>query len=84
MGNAVSKRQKSWLEATEKRINFTTETLAAIKNVKMLGLAEPMSDMIGASRTHELQISKKFRTVQSLRVCIGKISIAHYLPTYQM
>ncbi|OQE14835.1 hypothetical protein PENFLA_c035G01769 [Penicillium flavigenum] len=70
MGNAVSARQKNWLRATEKRINFTTAILGSIRNVKVLGLTEVMSSMIGNFRTEELEISKKFRQLQSIRVCM--------------
>ncbi|KAJ5285483.1 ABC transporter [Penicillium chrysogenum] len=70
MGNAVSARQKSWLRATEKRINFTTSILGSIRNVKVLGLTEVMSSMIEGLRTEELEISKKFRQLQSIRVCM--------------
>lgn len=71
MGNVVSSRQKTWLEATEKRINFTTAVLGSIRNVKFLGLTENMGAMIEASRTEELKISKKFRRTQTIRVCMG-------------
>ncbi|PKY09063.1 putative ABC transporter [Aspergillus campestris IBT 28561] len=70
MGNAVSARQKSWLQATEKRINFTTSILGSIRNVKVLGLTEVMSSMVEGLRTEELEISKKFRKLQSIRVCM--------------
>lgn len=71
MGNMVSSRQKTWLAATEKRINFTTAVLGSIRNVKFLGLSENMGAMIEASRTEELEISKKFRRIQTVRVCMG-------------
>lgn len=70
IGNAVSARQKSWLQATEKRINFTTSILGSIRNVKVLGLTQVMSSMIEGLRTEELEISKKFRKLQSIRVCM--------------
>ncbi|PYH92309.1 multidrug resistance-associated protein [Aspergillus ellipticus CBS 707.79] len=70
MGNAVSVRQKTWLQATEMRINFTSEVLGSIRNVKFLGLTEIMSDEIEALRLSELQISKKFRQVQTIRICM--------------
>lgn len=71
MGNAVSARQKDWLRATEKRINFTTSILGSIRNVKYLGLTEIMSTMIDSLRMEELKVSTKFRHLQSIRVCIG-------------
>ncbi|KAH8702423.1 multidrug resistance-associated protein [Talaromyces proteolyticus] len=70
MGNAVTTRQKTWLEATEKRINFTTAILGSIRNVKLLGLTETMAAMIDALRVDELNISKKFRRIQTVRVCM--------------
>ncbi|KAJ5117114.1 hypothetical protein N7526_011223 [Penicillium atrosanguineum] len=72
MGNAVSTRQKEWLRATEKRINFTTSILGSIRNVKFLGLAEIMSSKIEALRVEELEVSKRFRRIQSIRVCMEK------------
>lgn len=71
MGSTVSTRQKDWLQATEKRINFTSSILGSIRNVKFLGLSEIMSSKIEALRTEELEISKKFRRIQSIRVCMG-------------
>lgn len=71
MGNTVSTRQKEWLRATEKRINFTTSILGSIRNVKFLGLADIMSSKIEALRVDELEVSKKFRRIQSIRVCMG-------------
>ncbi len=71
MGNSMSTRQKAWLEATQRRINFTTEVLASVKSVKLLGLTETMEAMIEQSRLEELQISKKYRRLQALRINIG-------------
>ncbi|KAJ5758005.1 uncharacterized protein N7511_006699 [Penicillium nucicola] len=75
MGSAISTRQKDWLQATEKRINFTSSILGSIRNIKFLGLAEIMGSKIEALRTEELEISKRFRRLQSIRVCIVNIPI---------
>jgi hypothetical protein len=77
MGNAVSSRQKDWLRATENRINFTTSILGSIRNVKFLGLTEIMSSMIEALRTEELEVSKRFRKLSSIRVCMGMYQIKY-------
>lgn len=71
MGNTISTRQKEWLQATEKRVNFTTSIMGSIRNVKFLGLAEIMSSKIEALRAEELEISTRFRRLQSVRVCMG-------------
>ena len=73
MGNAVSARQKSWLQATEKRINFTTGILGSIQNIKFLGLTDIMGAMISALRDDELMVSKRFRRIQTVRVCMGTL-----------
>jgi ATP-binding cassette, subfamily C (CFTR/MRP), member 1 len=73
MGNAVTTRQKTWVQATEKRINFTTTVLGFIRNVKLLGLTEAMTTIISALRVDELNISKKFRQVQTVRVCMNPL-----------
>lgn len=71
MGNAVTARQKTWLQATEKRVNFTSAILGSIRNAKFLGLSEIMGTMIDALREEELTISKRFRRIQTIRVCMG-------------
>ncbi|KAE8147983.1 multidrug resistance-associated protein [Aspergillus avenaceus] len=70
MGNVVSVRQKTWLQATEKRINFTTGVLGSIRDVKFLALTETMKSMIETSRLDELKVSKIFRRIQTVRVCM--------------
>ncbi|KAI1838945.1 hypothetical protein DTO027I6_3367 [Penicillium roqueforti] len=74
-GNAVSVRQKTWLQATEKRINFTSHVLGSIKNVKFLGLTEIIKKSIEGLRIEELEISKKFRRIQTVRVCMINLPV---------
>lgn len=71
MGNIVSSRQRDWLQATEKRITFTNSIMGSIRNVKFLGLSEIMSSKIEELRKEELEISTKFRRIQSIRVCMS-------------
>ncbi|KAE8321596.1 P-loop containing nucleoside triphosphate hydrolase protein [Aspergillus sergii] len=83
MGHAVSARQKSWLQATEKRINFTTAILGSIQNIKFLGLTEIMGAMINALRDDELRVSKRFRRIQTVRVCMVNLpTIVGQLATF--
>ncbi|KAE8339574.1 hypothetical protein BDV24DRAFT_176042 [Aspergillus arachidicola] len=65
IGGSVSRHKKSWLEATQKRVDFTTRVLGSIKSIKMLGLIEGMVYM-------KLKISKKFQRIQAARVSLGK------------
>ncbi|RAQ42669.1 ABC transporter [Aspergillus flavus] len=83
MGHAVSSRQKSWLQATEKRINFTTAILGSIQKIKFLGLTEIMGAMINALRDDELRVSKRFRRIQTVRVCMVNLpTIVGQLATF--
>ncbi|KAI1115542.1 P-loop containing nucleoside triphosphate hydrolase protein [Nemania sp. NC0429] len=70
IADKVSKSQKAWLESIQSRINFTSEILGSMKNVKMLGLTERMFDMIQALRDEEIAKSKKYRAVQAYFVSI--------------
>lgn len=52
------------------RINFTSEILSSMMSVKMLGLTEQMATMIQDMRVKEMNLSKRFRRLSSLNVCI--------------
>lgn len=68
----VTSRQKIWLEAIQERVNFSSEILGSMANVKMLGLTEKMTTVIQELRVRELNLSKRFRRLSSLNVCIGE------------
>jgi len=68
----VTSRQKTWLEAIQDRINFTSEILGSMMSVKMLGLTNKMAAIIQAMRVRELDLSKRFRRLSSFNVCLGK------------
>ncbi|KAI0423684.1 P-loop containing nucleoside triphosphate hydrolase protein [Xylaria sp. FL1042] len=73
IADKVSKSQKTWLEAIQTRINFTSEILGSMKNVKMLGLTGQMFGMIQDLRGDEIAKSKKYRQVQSYYVSIVNV-----------
>ena len=72
LGKHVTRRQKRWLESIEKRINFTSEILGSIKNVKMLGLTEMMESLIKALREQEIVAMKASRKLGCVNTCIGE------------
>ncbi|KAH7388905.1 ABC transporter [Cadophora sp. MPI-SDFR-AT-0126] len=61
----VTTRQKVWLEAIQKRVNFTSETLGSMKSVKMLGLTDKLGSIMQTMRERELNLSKRFRRLSS-------------------
>lgn len=69
----VTSRQKIWLEAIQDRINFTSEILGSMANVKMLGLTDKMTTIIQSMRVKELNLSKRFRRLSSFNVCLGNL-----------
>lgn len=72
MAGRVTVKQKLWFESIEKRINFTSEILGAMRNVKMLGLAHQMEKNIEQLRENEIHTSRLFRRFQSINNAIGK------------
>lgn len=72
LGQYVTVAQKRWLEAIEKRVNFTSEIFGSIKSVKMLGLTGKMAMLIEKMRRDEIAVMKKSRLLWSINVCISR------------
>lgn len=70
----ITSRQRAWLEAVQKRINYTSEILGSMKNVKILGLIGQQTANIQQFRKTEIAASKKYRKVQSLNISLGVYS----------
>ncbi|KUI69238.1 Multidrug resistance-associated protein 1 [Cytospora mali] len=66
----ITSRQRAWLEAVQRRINFTSGILGSMRNVKMLGLTSELSANIHQLRSSELTTSKRYRRVQSLNISL--------------
>lgn len=71
---AITSRQRAWLEAVQKRINYTSEILGSMKSVKILGLIGQQTANIQKLRNTEITTSKKYRKVQSLNISLGTYS----------
>lgn len=67
----ITSRQRAWLEAVQKRINYTSEILGSMKSVKILGLTSQQAETIQQFRKTEIATSKKYRKVQSLNISLG-------------
>ena len=68
----IAGRQRTWFQATQRRVNFTTEILGRIRDAKILGLSEYLAKSITALRDEELAKSKAFRRVSSFKICLGE------------
>lgn len=63
---------KDWNAAIQVRTSITSKVLGQMKEVKMLGYSERWSTKIQDKRVHELQQSKKFRTLIAYMNVLGK------------
>ncbi|KAI9149384.1 ABC transporter C family member [Paramyrothecium foliicola] len=61
IGNSIFPRQTAYQEATQERINFTSEVLSSIKAVKMLGYSERFASLIEQKRANDIKVGKHFR-----------------------
>ncbi|OAR00109.1 hypothetical protein LLEC1_04813 [Akanthomyces lecanii] len=66
----MTARQKLWLEAVQRRVNFTAKVLSHMKQVKMLGLSDKMQQIIRKFRVAEIDRSKKLRRLSSFNICL--------------
>ncbi|PLB43601.1 P-loop containing nucleoside triphosphate hydrolase protein [Aspergillus steynii IBT 23096] len=67
MGNA----QKTWVRAIQTRVDVTASMLASMKEVKMLGLTDTLTEKVQNLRVSELRFSKWARKLLCLRVLLG-------------
>lgn len=68
--------QKAWMEAKQQRISNTTSILGSMKEIKMLGLAEPCTRAIQSLLDSEMVKSIAFRKVVSLLNAAGTPSLS--------
>lgn len=81
----ITSRQRAWLEAVQKRINYTSEILGSMKSVKILGLIGQQTANIQQFRKTEIAASRRYRKVQSLNVSLGAYSPQLlFLPFWQL
>ncbi|OKL56998.1 hypothetical protein UA08_07710 [Talaromyces atroroseus] len=73
VGRYVARRQKLWMEATQKRVNLTTELFGSIKAVKMLGFSKMLSRAVQAMRIAELDLSKSYRKLSVTNTCLTNL-----------
>ncbi|KAG4437467.1 hypothetical protein IFR05_007049 [Cadophora sp. M221] len=73
VGRMIAGKQRICFEATQTRINFTTEILGRLRDVKALGLSNMLSQDIADLRDQELKLSKSFRRVNVMKICLVNI-----------
>lgn len=63
--------QKAWMAGAQKRVGLTASVIANMKNLKISGLAMPISDFVQRLRVGELSASAKFRLLMVSSAVIG-------------
>lgn len=66
----VTPRQNAWVEAVQRRINFTSDILGSMRSVMILGLGSKMSVNIQSLRDEEMETSKRYELIQALSVSL--------------
>lgn len=64
-------RQKIWMEEIQKRVGLTSTVVGQMKNLKMSGLAAPISKLIQQMRVDELRAGARFRMILSFTATLG-------------
>jgi len=62
-----------WGKAIKERVSASSNMLAQIKSLKMMGLTDYMSKSIQDLRVHELNVSRKFRLALIRILTTGKL-----------
>lgn len=66
-------RQGRWNAATQQRITVTSSLLASIKNVKMLGMQEAVTEHVEELRRREMDAARGVRWLMVAYNASGKI-----------
>ena len=74
LGRVSARTQRIWVEAVQKRIAVTSQTLAQLKGIKMLGLTEQLSSNLQDQRLVEIRASKRHRAVNVFMNATGSFS----------
>ncbi|ETS82191.1 hypothetical protein PFICI_07193 [Pestalotiopsis fici W106-1] len=71
MGNA----QRTWIRGTQTRVDVTASMLGSMKEVKMLGLTDLLTQTVQKLRVKELNLASKYRGLLSCRVFLGSSTV---------
>ncbi|KAK2608594.1 hypothetical protein QQS21_002820 [Conoideocrella luteorostrata] len=69
----VSARQSAWIKDTQRRVNYSTNILGSLRNVKMLGLTDQMSSNIQAMRDDEMKSFRRSEVISTLGIAVANM-----------
>lgn len=71
----MGRGRREWNQAVQKRVTHTSAFLHLIKELRMLGLREAISNRIQQLRVTELDLSKKFRVMTAWSSFLCKLAL---------
>ncbi|KAF4551534.1 ABC transporter-like protein 11 [Elsinoe fawcettii] len=73
-GHQVAPKTKTWLNCTQTRVSFITGVIAAMKNIKLMGLVQTIQDMGTKLRQEEVAAQKGIRKAIFFNVMISQFT----------
>ena len=77
-----SDKQKIWAASLQTRIASTASLLSSMKSVKMMGLADLMSNRIQGQRVEEMKSANGYRWMVILTNTIGKLTPSEHIHAF--
>ncbi|KAH7040858.1 P-loop containing nucleoside triphosphate hydrolase protein [Microdochium trichocladiopsis] len=73
--------QKAWMAGVQKRVGLTSTVIAAMKNLKISGLAVPIAEYVQKLRTDELASGSRYRSLGTASAILAytPITVAPFL-----
>ncbi|KAM0354778.1 hypothetical protein ACHAPU_000598 [Fusarium lateritium] len=73
--NFAGDSQRAWMNGVQKRVGLTAAVIGSMKNIKMSGLAGPVSAFVQKLRVDELAAGAKFRKIFIVAALLGFIPL---------
>ncbi|KAF4994703.1 hypothetical protein FGRMN_5618 [Fusarium graminum] len=73
--NFAGDSQRAWMNGVQKRVGLTAAVIGSMKNIKMSGLAGPVSAFVQKLRIDELAAGAKFRKIYIVAALLGFIPL---------
>ncbi|KAK6540555.1 hypothetical protein TWF694_009346 [Orbilia ellipsospora] len=73
LSSIVVRRQKIWLQQTQKRVHFTSSVIASMRGVKMMGLVPRITRKIEALRNNENKAGLRWRLGITVSIVLSSV-----------
>lgn len=73
IGKLMGPRQRTWMEAIERRVSVTSNAIAKMKSMKMAGIVLQVQENIQKLRLQELEVGGKWRMLLAAAATISQV-----------